>query len=213
MLANASRISEAAKALLSGAAGRSAGLVLLSLSLSACCIGGRDTAAFRGSADVIPLPGEEVVERGEVESPAREGEQIQTPEDPRSPVAPDVPATWIDVFSALENVIYFEFDLARLNSTAVRTLRRWVSDLRRYPEADLAIRGHTDTRGTRDYNLWLGERRARSVQDFLETRGIDSKRIRITSYGEEEPAVRGTSEGAHRLNRRAVLTVEASRDD
>lgn len=194
--------------------GRCASPVLatvMTLALSACCIGGRDTAVFYGSADLIPVPGEQTV-RGGLDDPGAD-DGVQSPGAPDESIAPGLPDSWRKAFDSLDSVVYFDFDLARLNSTAVRTLRRWVSNLKRYPNADLTIRGHTDSRGTRDYNLWLAERRAKSIQDYLETRGIEGKRVRVTSYGEEDPAVRGNSDRAHALNRRAVLIPETSKDN
>lgn len=191
-----------------------AAVALAALLLSSCCLSGRETAAFRGSADLIPIPGaEEEIIAGELAPEPEEEEVVQRPQIEEPEVAPGQPIDWLEELRALDNVIYFEFDLARLSSTAVRTLRRWVSRLKRYPQADLTIKGHTDSRGTRDYNLWLGERRAKSIQDFLETRGIEGKRVRISSYGEEDPAVRGSNAQAHALNRRALLIPEPSRGD
>ena len=186
-------------------------LPALVLLVAGCCLSGREGQRFAGSADPIPLPdGYEIAEGVAVleeEEAVAIADPIAEPE-----VAPSVPDAWEAVFRRLDASVFFDFDLAVLKATGIRILRNWVRMLKRYQQVDVVVSGHTDIRGTRDYNLWLGERRAKSVQDYLAIRGIAEKRVRIVSYGEEIPAVRGSSEEAHRLNRRAVLTAEAARD-
>ena len=77
--------------------------------------------------------------------------------------------------------------------------------LKSNPEARVIIEGHTDERGTPEYNIALGERRARSVARYMQNLGVDVNQLSIVSYGEEKPAVDGHNEAAWSQNRRAVL--------
>lgn len=198
----------------------------LALFLAGCCLGGRDNARFAGSADILPVPSEMVAEAEAVVSGEVEFEYIDTETETEEEVvsvyadepavAPAIPSEIVPsraraMFARLDSAIYFDYDLAYLKPTGVRVLKSWVKALKRYPDMVVTVRGHTDTRGTRDYNLWLGERRAKAVQDFLVIRGVENKRIRLISYGEESLAIRGNSDKAHALNRRASLTAEPSR--
>jgi peptidoglycan-associated lipoprotein len=79
--------------------------------------------------------------------------------------------------------------------------------MKQHPAVSLTIEGHCDERGTRDYNLGLGERRAVAVKDYLVSLGIDTRRVTTVSYGKERPAVIGSAETAWSQNRRAVAVV------
>ena len=98
--------------------------------------------------------------------------------------------------------IYFEYDAAALSPEAMETLKRLGDYLDENPAAYVLIMGHADERGTEEYNLALGEERARVARDFLARYGIDPERIRLLSYGEERPAVVGEDEGSMAQNRR-----------
>ena len=76
------------------------------------------------------------------------------------------------------------------------------------PETRVTIGGHADERGTREYNLALGERRASSARDYLVAKGVNAARIRIISYGKERPAAFGTGEAVWRQNRRAEIVIK-----
>jgi peptidoglycan-associated lipoprotein len=101
------------------------------------------------------------------------------------------------------STIYFEYDQARLTTESRRQLSENAQWIRDNPSFTIQIEGHTDERGSVEYNLALGERRAKSVKTFLEGLGIDSRRMTIISYGEEKPLVSGSTESAWGRNRRA----------
>lgn len=103
--------------------------------------------------------------------------------------------------------VFFGFDKSNLSAEAVRVLKVQAEYLKANPEKDVVIEGHTDDRGTREYNLALGERRAVAVKNYLISRGVDADRIRVISYGKERPAVVGANEAAWSQNRRAVTIV------
>lgn len=109
----------------------------------------------------------------------------------------------------LTQVIYFEYDSDQLTSEAEDRLRTKAGILRANPSVQLRIEGHADERGSTEYNLALGQRRAESVKNFIVGYGIDGGRIATISYGEEQPAVEGTTESAWSRNRRAEFEVTA----
>ena len=104
--------------------------------------------------------------------------------------------------------VFFGFDRSNLSAEAVKVLRVQADYLKANPEKKIVVEGHTDDRGTREYNLALGERRAVAVKNYLISRGIDANRIRVISYGKERPAVVGANEAAWSQNRRAVTIVK-----
>ena len=101
--------------------------------------------------------------------------------------------------------IYFEFDSDDIREEFMEVLEAHAAFLDEHPEAELVLEGHTDERGSREYNLGLGERRAKSVLEVLELNGADSSRIDVVSFGEERPAARGDGEEVWSRNRRVEL--------
>ncbi len=104
--------------------------------------------------------------------------------------------------------VYFEFDSTELSDGARATLQKNADWLVRNPRWSVAIEGHCDERGTIEYNIALGDRRARTVRDYLGSLGVDASRMRVVSYGEEQPAVPGHDEAAWSRNRRSEFVVE-----
>ncbi|MGE0717246.1 MAG: peptidoglycan-associated lipoprotein Pal [Alphaproteobacteria bacterium] len=103
--------------------------------------------------------------------------------------------------------IFFDTDRSDLNSEARETVGRQAEWLRRYPNVRVTIEGHADERGTREYNLALGERRAVAIRNYLVALGIPAARVATISYGKERPAVVGSNESAWAQNRRGVTAV------
>ena len=110
-------------------------------------------------------------------------------------------------FAKVGTTVLFDFDSAQLSDYAQRVLDRQAAFMKARPETRVIIGGHADERGTREYNLALGERRASSARDYLVAKGVNAARIRIISYGKERPASVGSSEAAWRLNRRAQTVL------
>jgi peptidoglycan-associated lipoprotein len=104
--------------------------------------------------------------------------------------------------------VYFAYDSYDLSPTSLATLRENAEVLKAYPNFGLAIEGHCDERGTIDYNLALGEKRADSVRGYLASLGVERDRIRIITFGEERPVDAGHTEAAWSKNRRAEFVVE-----
>jgi peptidoglycan-associated lipoprotein len=103
--------------------------------------------------------------------------------------------------------IYFAYDQATLTEEARAELERARTFLGKHPEARLLVAGHADERGTPEYNLALGEERARVCRDYLTRLGVDVAQLRTISYGEEQPAVTGDDEVSYVKNRRAELDL------
>ena len=105
------------------------------------------------------------------------------------------------------NTVYFGFDSAELNGKAQATLDRQAAFLNVNPALVVIVEGHADERGTREYNLALGDRRATAVRDYLLAKGLNSARIRTVSYGKERPAVSGSNEDSWEKNRRSATVL------
>jgi peptidoglycan-associated lipoprotein len=103
---------------------------------------------------------------------------------------------------------YFAYDSAVLSAESQKKLDGQAEWLKKNPKVEVTIEGHADERGTREYNLALGERRADAAKKYLVTMGVAEERVRTVSYGKERPAVLGSTEAAWAKNRRAVTVVE-----
>ena len=111
----------------------------------------------------------------------------------------------LSVGGSLATVFYFDFDKSTLNAEARAALDEHARRLRETP-LSIRLEGHGDERGTREYNMALGERRAASVKEYLVLQGVNSDMIEVISYGEERPAALGNDEGSWGLNRRVEMT-------
>jgi len=103
--------------------------------------------------------------------------------------------------------VYFDFDRAELRAEARDRLSRNADFLKSRPEFLVTVEGHCDERGTNEYNLALGDRRATATRDYLVSLGVAASRIKIISYGEERPACRESNEGCWSQNRRSHFLV------
>ena len=106
--------------------------------------------------------------------------------------------------------VYFETDKHNISSSSAFTLESQANWLKSTPGFQLLIEGHCDERGTREYNLALGERRGNAVKEFLTSLGVDPGRLTVISYGKERPAAEGSTSEAWSENRRAVLVVSGN---
>ncbi|MGQ7830169.1 peptidoglycan-associated lipoprotein Pal [Altererythrobacter sp. Z27] len=106
-----------------------------------------------------------------------------------------------------QNVIFFDTDRFNIDSEDSARLQTQAQYLSRYPQVSITIEGHADERGTREYNLALGERRANAAKNFLVSLGVNAGRIATVSYGKERPVALGSNEEAWARNRRAVSVV------
>jgi len=118
-----------------------------------------------------------------------------------------VPGSQQDLEASAGDRVFFAFDRSDITPEAQEILARQADWLRRYPNVTVTIEGHCDERGTREYNLALGERRAQAVKNVLVALGIPASRINTISYGKERPIVVGSNEEAWVQNRVAITTV------
>lgn len=104
-----------------------------------------------------------------------------------------------------KNTVYFGYDSSEISSEYMAVVAAHAAYLAKFPAAKVRLEGHTDERGSREYNIGLGERRAQAVRKALMLQGVADGQITTVSYGEERPAAEGHDEAAYAQNRRAVL--------
>jgi peptidoglycan-associated lipoprotein len=104
-----------------------------------------------------------------------------------------------------KSIVYFDFDSSEIRPEYVSVVAAHAGYLVKFPSARVRLEGHTDERGSREYNIGLGERRAQAVRRALMLQGVADAQITTVSYGEERPAVDGSDEAAHAQNRRVEL--------
>ena len=104
-----------------------------------------------------------------------------------------------------EHIVYFDFDVSNVNEQYSAILDAHATFLNANSDVKVLVEGHADERGTPEYNIALGERRAKSVVTYLENMGVAAGQLTVVSYGEEKPMVKDRSENAFAKNRRAVL--------
>jgi peptidoglycan-associated lipoprotein len=135
-----------------------------------------------------------------------------TPQDMGGGAGQIIPGSQEDFVQAVGmngDRIFFDTDRFNVDAADQATLQAQAQWLARYPNKQIVIEGHCDERGTRDYNLALGERRANAAKNYLASLGVDASRIQTVSYGKERPSADGSNEQAWAQNRRAVtITVQ-----
>lgn len=193
--------------------GFTAGLVLIALVLIPACRSSRKTTPATTTATAVTetVPDVPTTTTQEVIEPAEDF--VRT--DP-GPVVEELPR---DV-DALNRYVqdrgyvrdaFFGYDESTLTADGQAALTSSANWLRTNPQYTLLIEGHTDERGTEQYNLALGDRRANTARDYLMALGIDGSRMRTVSYGEERPFADGSNESAWSQNRRAHLVIVGTR--
>ncbi|MFO1082612.1 MAG: peptidoglycan-associated lipoprotein Pal [Reyranellaceae bacterium] len=118
------------------------------------------------------------------------------------------PGSAADFSQNVGDRVYFQTDESTLRDDARQTLGRQAEWLKKYTNYQITVAGHCDERGTREYNLALGERRANAARQYLVAQGIPAARIKTISYGKERPDPAGSDEQAWALNRRAVTELQ-----
>lgn len=118
------------------------------------------------------------------------------------------PGTPEDFKANVPDRVFFDFDSAKVTPAAMKRIEAQATWLNTYSSTKATIEGHTDSRGTAEYNLALGQSRANAAQNALEGQGIDKSRTTTVSYGKERLENLGTTEADHAQNRRAVTVIE-----
>jgi peptidoglycan-associated lipoprotein len=117
------------------------------------------------------------------------------------------PGSQQDLAASAGDRVFFAYDQSSISPEGQQILQRQSEWLKRYPQVTVTVEGHCDERGTREYNLALGERRAQAVKNVLVALGTPSARIRTISYGKERPIVVGSNEEGYAQNRVGITTV------
>ncbi|MCX7864311.1 MAG: peptidoglycan-associated lipoprotein Pal [Novosphingobium sp.] len=169
------------------------------------------TTTIRNGATAILLAGafalSACASKAPKELPAAPGPATST-DTSQGTLAP-VPGSQADFLAQMQgdDTIYFDFDRFDLDAEDRQALARQSQWLMRYPGKRATIEGHCDERGTREYNLALGERRANAAKNYLASLGVDASRLTTVSYGKERPIALGSNEAAWAKNRRAVTVT------
>lgn len=144
--------------------------------------------------------------------PVAEGTDTGSQVDPNAVAGQIIPGSQEDFLQSVGQSgdhILFDTDRFNIDAQDQATLQSQAQWLARYPNSRVSLEGHADERGTREYNLALGERRANSAKNYLASLGVDASRIQTVSYGKERPAAMGSDESSWAQNRRAVtVTVQ-----
>lgn len=141
------------------------------------------------------------------ELPPAPGAAVAEPSGPTGPSGPIKGSQEDFVASVSSDRIFFGLDQYDIDAEDQATLQSQAAWLQQNPAVRVTIEGHADERGTRDYNIALGERRANAAKNYLASLGIDSGRITTVSYGKERPAALGSDEASWAQNRRAVTVT------
>ena len=113
-----------------------------------------------------------------------------------------------ELLAKVGSTVYFDYDQSTLTSEAQATLDRQAAFLKANPSVRIVIEGHCDERGTREYNLALGDRRASAARDYLVAKGVNASRLTTISYGKERSVAQGSNESAWAQNRRSVTVTK-----
>ena len=172
--------------------------IFLAAFISACSTTPKDTAGASGSGSSSsdsssdPSSGDADI-LSDLENTELGGQNVE-------------PGSQEDLIVNVGDRVYFNYDSSELNSDAKELLQDQVAWIKQH-NASITIEGHCDERGTREYNLALGEKRAQAVKNYMTSLGISSSQISTISFGKERPAVVGSNDGAWSQNRRSVTTV------
>jgi peptidoglycan-associated lipoprotein len=175
--------------------------ILVLALLAAAVVGCRGRGAEVETEPQAPVE----TDRAVPAAPPREDVEDRVPFEPEQPTAVD---TDDEVGADALGTVYFAFDSSELSPQAISTLRGNADWLKGHSTIDVVVEGHCDERGTIEYNIALGERRASAVRDYMASLGVPRDRVRIVSYGEERPAEPGHGESAWSKNRRAEFVAE-----
>ncbi len=182
--------------------GKFASLFAALLLVAACETTPEESASTAGAGAATQPTGGTEVTTAAVTPPPVETAAVA----PAMPAGP-APGTQEDLVVNVGDRVFFDYDKSVIAAQAQTTLRRQADWMRLNPDTTVTIEGHADERGTREYNLALGERRAMAVRNYLVALGVDPNRLATISYGKERPALVGHNEAAWSQNRRGVSVV------
>ena len=172
--------------------------MFLAVFISACSTTPKDTADSSGSGST-----------GEFNTASTTSEDVASSaiDTTTSDFSGVIRGTQEDLIVSVGDRVFFGYDSAELDPDAQELLQAQAAWLKQYNKSSIIIEGHCDERGTREYNLALGERRAQAVKNYLNGLGVSNSSISTISYGKERPAVVGSNDAAWSQNRRSVTKV------
>jgi peptidoglycan-associated lipoprotein len=180
--------------------GRASAPLLLAAFLLSACQNAGDTASGRAETGRV--------ETGRGETELGSGDQVASQTAAVTGVgASDLPGLQRELGRNVGDRVFFTTDHWDLSPDAQEILRRQAAWLHQHPLLSVTIAGYSDERGTREYNLALGERRATTVQQFMQALGVDAARLAVISYGKEQPDCGEANESCWSRNRRAVTSL------
>lgn len=161
----------------------------------------------KSDVDSTPSPSTTITDETYGQQVPVEQQPVQPPVDTTRPVEIDPGVAVTEERASSFADVLFEFDRYDLTESGRKISREVATYMQKNPRAKLLIEGHCDIRGTAEYNMALGDRRAASVQNYLVSLGVPASALSIASYGKERPLDSGTSEAAHAKNRRAHFVL------
>jgi peptidoglycan-associated lipoprotein len=173
-------------------------------------------ACSRRQAPVTPTPQDTAPDTagdGQRRLDQMRADSIRRAEEERRRLAAEAAERNARVRAVLEELVFFDYDRSDIRSDQTESLTRKVAVLRENPAVTLRVIGHADERGSIEYNLALGMRRAESVRQYLGNFGIDASRLSTDTMGEDRPLDAGTTEAAYARNRRAEFNITAGGDN
>ena len=170
--------------------------MFLAVFISACSTTSKDTADSSGSGT-----------SGEFNTASTTSEDVAGVDTTTSDFSGVIRGTQEDLIVSVGDRVFFGYDSAELDADAQELLQAQAAWLKQYNKSSIIIEGHCDERGTREYNLALGERRAQAVKNYLNGLGVGISNISTISYGKERPALVGSNDDAWGQNRRSVTKV------
>jgi peptidoglycan-associated lipoprotein len=171
------------------------------------------TLAACGSEPAPPPEPEPMVEVGpNLDSLRAYEDSVRAAAEAAARLQAERTAAMANARAILEQRVHFDYDESDIRADAESVLRQKVAILRASPAVQLRIEGHADERGSTEYNLALGNRRAQAVVDFFVTQGLAANRFQTTSFGEERPLVNQSNESAWSQNRRGEFIIFAGGD-
>jgi peptidoglycan-associated lipoprotein len=160
------------------------------------------------AASLIAVAGCAKKKPAELPPPPAQTSPTMTPESSGPVSSAPVPGSRADFLAQVgSDTVLFDTDQYNLDAEDTAILARQASWLKAHPNVAVTIEGHADERGTREYNLALGDRRANSVKNYLVTNGVAAGQLSTISYGKERPVAMGSDEASWAQNRRAVTVV------
>ncbi|MDT0594672.1 OmpA family protein [Glaciecola petra] len=182
-------------------------IIALAATTLMACESGPSEAELEAERNRVAAAEAAEAEEARLAREAAEAKAVEVAEAKRLADLRDRAAAELDALKQ-KNTIYFDFDKSTIKSDFMSVLREHARYLAANPGQSIVIEGHCDSSGTPEYNIALGERRAKAIETFFTNAGVSGSQVSVVSYGEEKLAVQGTSDFAMQQNRRGVVVYQ-----